>query len=414
MAPNYDLSVEFCGVTCENPFFLSSSPVSNTAEMCERAFELGWGGVVYKTLNLEKKFKVVMPSPRLSALHAGNQRFVCLQNAEQITDRPIKDNIADIARLKERFPKKVLASSIMGFEDEDWAVLAKMSEDAGADMLELNFSCPQMARKDAGHRVGQSFDAVRHFTSIVKKASRLPVIAKMTPNITDMIPVALAAKEGGADAISAINTIRGITDVDIESFIPMPAIHGRSAITGCSGTAAKPVALRFVSELFNARELSLPISGIGGIATWRDALQFLLCGATTVQVTTAIMRYGSRIVEDMIEGLGDWMHERGVQSLSEVIGKAAGKLIDPSELDSRFQVVSSIDKDKCIGCGQCFISCRDGANGAVQFDREERKATVDEEKCVGCLLCKHVCPVWDCVTHKDVDTATHKHAAVTP
>lgn len=412
MPQKYSLGIDFCGVRCENPFFLSSSPVSNTAEMCERAFDAGWGGIVYKTLGLENKFKVIMPSPRLSAMHCEDKRFLCLQNAEQITDRPIAENIRDIAYLKKKYPGKVLISSIMGYEDDDWATLAKMSEDAGADMLELNFSCPQMARKDAGHKIGQSFDAVSRFTSVTKKASRLPVITKMTPNITDMVPVALAAKQGGADAISAINTIRGITDVDIEKFVAMPTIHGASSITGCSGWAAKPVALRFVSELYNSKELSLPISGIGGITTWQDVLQFLLCGATTVQVTTAVMRYGYRIVEDMIEGLGDWMESSGVAFLSEIVGRAATKLIDPSDLDSRFQVVSKIDKDKCIGCGQCYISCRDGAHQAIKFDAALRKAVVDEEKCIGCLLCKHICPVWDCVSYKEVDTKVEKHAAV--
>ncbi len=412
MTKHKNLTVNFCGVECENPFFLSSSPVSNTAEMCERAFEAGWGGIVYKTLNLENKFKVVMPSPRLSALNYEDKRFVGLQNAEQITDRPIKDNIADIAYLKKKFPKKVLVSSIMGYENEDWALLAKMSEDAGADMIELNFSCPQMARKDAGHRIGQDYSAVSHFTAAAKSATKLSVMAKMTPNITDMIPVALAAKEGGADAIAAINTIRSITDIDVESLTPLPNIHGSSAITGFSGPSAKPIAYRFVSELFTSPELKLPISGIGGITTWKDALGFVLLGATTVQVTTSVMRYGYRIVEDLIEGLSDYLEERSISSLDSLRGLSAKKLIDPSELNHRFQVVSQIDKDKCIGCGQCKISCMDGANSAIEFDLETRKANVNEEKCVGCLLCKHVCPVWDCISHKEVDTSSQKHAAI--
>lgn len=412
MAIKKDLSVGFLGVRCDNPFFLSSSPISNNAEMCSRALEMGWGGVVYKTLNLEKKFKVVMPSPRLNAYHFEDKRFVGLQNAEQISDRPIADNVRDMAELKKRFPNKALVSSILGYDDGDWELLAKMSEDAGADILELNFSCPQMARCDAGHRVGQDYSSVAHFTSIVKKASRLPVMAKMTPNITDIVPVAMAAKEGGADAICAINTIRAITDVDLGSFVPLPNIHGKSSITGYSGPAVKPIAMRFVAELCNTPELKLPVSAVGGITTWRDAVQFMLLGATTVQVTTAVMRYGYRIIEDMIEGTADWMNERGTSSLQDIIGKAASNLVDPSNLDHRHQVVSKIDDEKCIGCGQCFISCRDGANGAIEFDAEKRKAKVDEEKCVGCLLCRHLCPVWDCISYKEVDTAATKHAAV--
>ncbi|MDY0280159.1 MAG: NAD-dependent dihydropyrimidine dehydrogenase subunit PreA [Salinivirgaceae bacterium] len=407
-----DLSIDFCGVKCENPFFLSSSPVGNHAEMCARAYDAGWGGIVYKTLNLETSFKIVMPSPRLNAYHYNDKRFVGLQNAEQITDRNIKDNIEDIKTLKKNYPSKVLVSSIMGYSEADWATLAKMSEDAGADMLELNFSCPQMARKDAGHRIGQDFELVARFTEVVKKSSKLPVIAKMTPNLTDMIPVALSAKRGGADAISAINTVRAITDIDINNFIPLPNIHGNSGITGYSGAAVKPIGMRFVSELYNSKELNIPISAIGGIETWVDALHYILLGGTNLQVTTAIMRYGYRIVEDLIEGLSDFMIDRGIVSLNELVGKSAGKLIDPADFSTRYQVVSQIDKDKCIGCGQCYISCQDGANQAIKFDSETRKAEVDETRCIGCLLCKHVCPVWDCISSKEVDSSVVKHAAI--
>ncbi|MBU1070606.1 NAD-dependent dihydropyrimidine dehydrogenase subunit PreA [Myxococcota bacterium] len=407
-----DLSVQFCGVHFENPFCLSSSPVGNHAEMCARAFDAGWGGIAYKTLNVDSSFKIVMPSPRLNAYHYNDKRFVGLQNAEQITDRSLADNLKDIAELKRKYPGRVLISSIMGFTSDDWTLLAKKSEEVGADMLELNFSCPQMARKDAGHRVGQDYDLVERFTAVVKKASRLPVLAKMTPNITDMIPVALAAKRGGADAISAINTIRAITDIDLETLTPMPIIFGKSGITGFSGPAAKPIGMRFVSELYSSDELSLPVAAIGGVETWRDALHYILLGAGTVQVTTAIMRHGYRIVEDMIEGLSDFMLERGISSLEEIRGAAAKKLIDPSNFDVRHQVVSQIDEKKCIGCGQCYISCQDGANQAIVFDAEKRKAKVDETRCVGCTLCRHVCPVWDCVTTRTVDTQTTSHAAI--
>lgn len=412
MAKKTDLSVDFCGVKCENPFFLSSSPVGNHAEMCSRAYDAGWSGIVYKTLNLEESFKIVMPSPRLNALNHLDERFIGLQNVEQITDRTIKDNIKDITALKKNYPNKVLVSSIMAFSKKDWALLAKMSEDAGADMLELNFSCPQMARKDAGYRVGQDADIVASLTEIVKKASTLPVMAKMTPNITDMVPVALAAKRGGADAISAINTIKAITDVDIDSFVPLPNVHGNSSSSGFSGPAAKPTALRFVSDLYNAKELGLPISAIGGITTWKDAVHFLLLGGTTLQVTTAIMKYGYRIVEDLIEGLSDYMLDKGFGSIESFVGKAAEKLIDPSEFNTRHQVISEIDQDKCIGCGQCYISCQDGANQAIKFDLEKRKASVDEERCVGCTLCRLVCPVWDCIKTKEVDTSKAAHAAI--
>ncbi len=404
------LKVTFCGIEFENPFCLSSSPVGNHAEMCARAFDAGWGGIVYKTLNVDERFKVIMPSPRLNSYNYNGNKFVGLQNAEQISDRTLAENLKDIAELKKNYSTKVLISSIMGFNDDDWAILARESEKAGADMLELNFSCPQMARKDAGHRIGQNYEAVEHFTKIVKENCNLPIIAKMTPNITDMLPVALAAKRGGADAISAINTIRAITDIDIDSLTPMPMIHGKSGITGFSGPAAKPIGMRFVSELYNDKGLNLPISAIGGIETWRDALHFILLGGMNIQVTTAIMRYGYRIIEDMKEGLLDYMNDRDIETIEQICGKAAEKLVDPSEFDIRYQVVSVIDEEKCIGCGQCYISCQDAANQAIIFDLETRKATVDEKRCVGCTLCKHVCPVWDCITYRTVDTLITPHA----
>jgi len=412
MTKKADLSVEFCGVKFENPFLLSSSPVGNHAEMCARAFDAGWGGIVFKTLNSCRTFKVVMPSPRLNAFNYGVDRMTGLQNAEQISDRPLEENLKDFEILKKKYPNKILISSIMGFDDEDWAYLAKRSEDAGADMLELNFSCPQMATSKGGHRVGQDFAAVEKFTADVKKATKLPVIAKMTPNITDMIPVAMAAKRGGADAIAAINTIRAITDVDMDQFIPLPNIHGNSGITGFSGGAAKPIAMRFISELFNSKELNLPISGMGGVETWRDAVHFLLLGASTIQVTTAIMKYGYRIVEDMIEGLSDFMLDKGIHSLNEMIGKAAGKLVDPSQFNTRYQVVSEIDEHKCIGCGRCYISCQDAANQAIEFDAKQRKARVNRERCIGCTLCKLVCPVSGCISIREIDTDKEKHAAI--
>jgi len=237
-------------------------------------------------------------------------------------------------------------------------------------------------------------------------------MAKMTPNITDMVPVAMAAKNGGADSVSAINTIKAITDIDIDNLTPLPNIHGKSSSTGFSGPAVKPIALRFVSDLYCAKELSLPISGIGGIEKWRDALHFILAGATILQVTSAIMRYGYRIIEDLTEGLSDFLTDRNIKSLNELVGKAAEKIIDPSEFTTRYQVISEINEDKCVGCGQCYISCQDGANQAIKFDSDKRKASVDEERCIGCTLCKLVCPVWDCVSYKEVDTETTKHAAV--
>ena len=396
-APRASLEIDFCGVHCVNPFFLSSSPVGNTAEMIARAFDAGWGGAVYKTLNLESDFEVVDPTPRLNALTHGAERFVGLQNMEQISERPLADNLEDIAWLKQHYPERILVASIMGYSDEGWIELATRAEAAGADMLELNVSCPQMACEGAGHKVGQDTDLLERYTRVVKDSVAIPVMVKLTPNVTDMLPSAMACKRGGADALATINTVRAITEVDLETFAAKPTIQGKGSISGYSGTAVKPIALRFVAELGQSREVALPVSAIGGIETWSDAAMFVLLGATNLQVTTAVMHYGYRIVESLQEGLEDYLETHGFESITQIVGAGLELIVDPAAHHQTVHVVAKVDADKCIGCGLCHVACHDGANQAMAFDAATRKAAVDEERCVGCLLCKHVCPVWDCV-----------------
>lgn len=404
------LAVTFCGKKAPNPFLLSSSPVGNTYEMVACALDIGWGGAVYKTICLDDQVKITHPSPRLNAMHYGPRRVAGLQNLEQISDRTAKDNFDDFARLRKEYPDRLLVASIMGLTRmSDWSELAKRSEDVGADMIECNFSCPQMTVEGTGHKVGQDSDAIRKLTEITKSACSIPVMAKLTPNVADMLPMARAAKEGGADAVAAINTIRAITGVDLDLMTPLPNIAGRSSPSGYSGHAVKPIALRFISDLARDPELKLPISGMGGIITWMDAAEFLLLGAGTLQVTTAILQHGYRVVEDMCEGLEDWMADHGFSAIHEFVGKAVSHLVDPSELSHATQAVSVIDRDKCVGCGQCLLSCRDGGAQAIHLDAQH-KPVVDEEKCFGCLMCKHVCPVWDAVSYKTVPHHLAAHA----
>jgi dihydropyrimidine dehydrogenase (NAD+) subunit PreA len=394
------LETEFCGLKFENPFCLSSSPVTNSAEMIAKAYDLGWSGSYYKTLNREDKFIVSHPSPRLSAVHTtrASRMDIGIQNMEQISDRPLSDNLSDIRWLRKNYPSKVMGVSIMGFNEDDWAYLAKAAEDSGAQILELNFSCPQMARPDAGHHIGQQFSLISKYTAAAKRAVSIPVIAKMTPNITDMLPAALAAQEGGADGISAINTVRSISHLDFQTFSALPSIQGKSAISGFSGKGCRQIGLRFVSELSNSPLLKIPISGMGGIYTWRDGLEYLQLGASNLQVTTSVMQHGYRIVEDMIDGLQHHLMASNHQSVHEVIGRSLSSLVDPGQLDStQTEVVSNIDPDICIGCGICEVACRDGAAQAITLQshggEDQRLAVVDEKKCVGCELCEIVCPV---------------------
>jgi dihydropyrimidine dehydrogenase (NAD+) subunit PreA len=396
-----DLSVEFCGKTFINPFLLSSSPVSNSAEMVSRAFERGWSGAVYKTLNSDR-LPIVHPSPRMNSYHYGSKRMVAVQNVEQISDRPLKDNLVDMLYLKKKYPHHILISSIMGFSNEEWAYLAKVSEDNGADMLELNFSCPHMCIEGSGHHVGKAFDLIEKFTATVKNMVSIPVIAKMTPNITDMTEPALYAKNGGADAISAINTVSGISKIGLDDWVPRPNIFGIGAISGTSGPAIKPIGLHFIADLAKCGPLGLPLSGIGGIETWVDALEYMLLGASTIQVTTGILHYGYRIVEDMIEGLSDCMEARGITRVADLIGKALPNLKTTDHFDLDRQGITQYDLEKCVGCGQCYIVCRDAAGQAITWQAETRRPELNEDKCLSCMICSFVCPVPGLISFKEM------------
>ena len=386
-----DLSVEFLGVHFENPFCLSSSPVGNCYEMCAKAYDEGWAGVVFKTIG-PGDFLIDEVSPRFDALTKEGTPFVGFKNMEQIAEHPLEQNLEDLRKLKAAYPNKVLIASIMGPTEKDWEELARLVTEAGADMIEMNLSCPQMTTHAMGSDVGTNAELCKSFCAAVKRGSKLPMMAKMTPNITDMVPVAKACLEGGADGIAAINTIKSVCNVDLNRKIGMPIVNGKSAISGYSGKAVKPVALRFVQQLRTGIP-GVEISGIGGRVTWEDGGEFLRLGSTALQVTTSVVQYGSRIVEDMKNGLEHYMEEQGVDSLMDLIGIANGNIIPAEELDRDYVVYPEFDTEKCIGCGRCYISCYDGAHQAISWDEENRKPSCDHNKCVGCHLCALVCPV---------------------
>jgi dihydropyrimidine dehydrogenase (NAD+) subunit PreA len=401
MSETVDLSIEFCGLEFKNPFLLSSSPVSNSAEMVEKAFEYGWSGVVFKTLNSDR-IPIVHPSPRMNPYHYENKRLVGLQNVEQISDRPLKDNLLDFLYLKKKFPHHPIIASIMGFSDAEWAYLAKVSEDNGADMLELNFSCPHMTVEGAGHKVGKAFHLIEKFTATVKNAVSIPVMAKMTPNITDMTEPAIYAKNGGANAISAINTVSGISQIGLDDWVPRPNVFGKSAVSGTSGPAIKPIGLHFISDMAKCDELNLPLSGMGGIETWIDALEYILLGASTIQVTTGIIHYGYRIVEDMIEGLSDYMAAKAILDVKSLVGKASAHVHATDKFDLGRQGITQYDLNRCIGCGQCYMVCNDAAGQALEWDTMTRRPKLIEEKCLSCMICSFVCPIDGLITFKEM------------
>lgn len=412
MKPNTDLSVDFCGVKFKNPFLLSSSPVANSAEMIGRAFDAGWAGVAYKTIAGDK-VKIVHPSPRMAGYDSGSQRLIGLQNVEQISDRSLTDNMRDIAYLKKHWPDHPIIASIMGFSGPEWVQLAKAATDAGADLLELNLSCPHMAVEGSGHKVGQNEDLVRHFTQLVRDATPIPVLVKLTPNITDMTVPAMYAKAGGADGIAAINTVRAIAGLQLDTLVPTLNVFGRGAISGYSGPAVKPIGLRFIADMAKHPELHLPLSGMGGIETWIDALEYLLLGATTIQVTTGIIHYGYGIVEDLIEGLSDYMDAHGIKRVADLVGSALPHLGDTDAFDISRQGVAQYDLDHCVGCGQCYTVCRDAGGQALAWDSATRRPQLTEDKCLSCMICSFVCPVEGLINFKEMPTGWQREECVT-
>ncbi len=379
------LEIEFCGMKCENPFFLASSAICTNYEMVARAFEAGWAGVYYKTICLEDIHEV---SPRFDSVGEQGEtgRFYGFRNMEQLSENPAEVDFDILRRLKQNYPNKIVIASIMGQTLKDWAQLAHMAEDAGLDAVELNFSCPQMGLEGMGSDVGQNTELVMHYTSYVKHRVNIPVITKMTPNITHISIPAVASSLAGADAISAINTIKCVTMSDSSM------VSHKRTVSGYSGRAVKPIALRHVLEMAKNPVMQYtPLSGIGGIETWKDALEYLQLGCTNVQVCTAVMQYGFRIIDDLIEGMQTYLAQRGIDSIANIVGEEIPNFVLPSDMDRDTVVYPRIDRDKCIGCGRCHISCEDGGHQAIAVD-EDRKPHLKGAKCAGCLLCLHVCP----------------------
>lgn len=388
-----DLSINLAGIRSPNPFWLASAPPTNTGYQVQRAFEAGWGGAVWKTLGEP----IINTSSRFAAVHFGGQRVAGFNNIELISDRPLEVNLREIAETKKRFPDRaVIASLMVEPKREKWHEIVKKVEAVGVDGLELNFGCPHgMAERGMGAASGQQPDLVELQTMWVKEIATTPVIVKLTPNITDITATARAAVRGGADAISLINTINSLAGVDLDSWNTVPHVGGKGAHGGYCGPAVKPIALNMVAECARHPEVGVPISGIGGISDWRDTAEFLLMGATGVQVCTAAMHHGFRIVEDMIDGLNDYLDEKGLSSVAELVGQTVPRYSDWGNLDLNYKVVARINRDVCINCNKCHIACEDTSHQCIDMLTDPSGAYLEvvEEDCVGCNLCSIVCPV---------------------
>ena len=457
------LATRFAGIECINPFWLASAPPTNCGEQIMRAFDAGWGGAVWKTIGEP----ITNVSSRYSAIDFEGRKMMGFNNIELISDRPIETNLREIAEVKRRYPKHVVIASLMVESTrEAWHDMVARAEDAGSDGLELNFGCPHgMSERGMGSAVGQVPEYCAQITGWVKERARTPVIVKLTPNISDIRMPARAAKRAGADALSAINTLNSITSIDLDTFEPRPVVDGRSSHGGYCGPAVKPIALNMVQQVQGDALACLPMSGIGGIGTWRDAAEFMLLGCGNVQVCTAAMHYGYRIVEDMADGLLGWMRDKGFQTIDDFRGRSLPNVREWKQLNLNYRVVARIHTDKCIGCQLCYTACWDGAHQCIHLDRAagglerivigtdprdahveanphgmptpamvaarsarvitttpipkldmsgagmnsfvtpiERIPLVDEDECVGCNLCALVCPVEECITMERIET----------
>lgn len=400
-----DLSINFAGIKSPNPFWLASAPPTNSGYQVMKAFDAGWGGAVWKTLGVP----VINVSSRYGAVNYRDTRIAGLNNIELITDRPLADNLREIEEVKKHFPNHAVIASLMVETREEWHQIVKDVENAGADGIELNFGCPHgMCERGMGSAVGQEPSVLKLITNWVMEVAKIPVIVKLTPNVGDITIPAIAAAEGGGDAISLINTIKSIVGLDLDTLAPFPVVDGRGTNGGYCGPAVKPIALNMLKDCAQSPYVNLPISGIGGIENWRDAAEHILLGASSVQVCTAVMHYGFGIIREMLPGLERYMFEKGWNTIDEMCGKALPNVGEWKTLNLKHKVVASIDEDKCIGCQLCYIACDDGAHQAIGLsgDAENRVPHIIDENCVGCNLCSLVCPVEGCITMEKRDDGT--------
>lgn len=401
-----NLATHFVGIKSPNPFWLASAPPTDKAYNVNRAFEAGWGGVVWKTLGEAGPPVVNVNGPRYGALLTPDRRLMGFNNIELITDRDLDLNLREITEVKRNWPDRAMVVSLMvPCEEQSWKNILARLVDTGADGIELNFGCPHgMSERGMGAAVGQVPEYIEMVTAWCKQYSKLPVIVKLTPNITDIRMPARAAKKGGADAVSLINTINSIMGVDPYTLTMSPSTGGKGSHGGYCGPAVKPIALNMVAEIArDPQTAGLPISGIGGIGNWRDALDYIALGSGTVQVCTAAMVYGFKIVQEMADGLSNYMDEMGFTSVDQIVGKALPTVTNWQYLNLNHISKAVINQDSCIQCGRCHIACEDTSHQAITNTKDgKRFFEVKEDECVGCNLCVTVCPVPECITLRDL------------
>ena len=403
-----DLSIDFLGFPCKNPFFLAASPVARTGEMVSRAFEAGWGGVVTKSISLDQDLPDHGLSPRFVGMRSGGSEiqlqktYTGLGNIDFRIDNSVQQTFDGFAQAKRSHPDHMLIISIKcKFQRGEWIKMACLCEQAGADAIEACLSCPD----DSGLPVCVNAESTAQVISWIREATNLPVMVKMSAHCDDIGILAKKAINNGADAVSGINSLKGYGGLNISTDHPIPTIEAHSSIVGVSGGMIKPVAQYCIYEM-RRKCGDVPLSAIGGVTCGQDAVEFLLLGASTVQVATQVMFEGYDIVKDLKLTLEHYMQRNGISRVADLVGRQM-ELVYPltANLSRKQQLRAKINDEYCVRCGRCVVSCRDGAYQAIHFD-SDRLPHVDTAKCVGCGLCRIVCPSPGAIDYVDAQCLT--------
>ena len=382
------LSTKVLGIDFENPFILASAPPTAKIESIDKAFTLGWGGAVFKTITPDD-LEMIEASPRYAVWKSGNK--ICgFENIELLSHLTVQQWLDGSKYLRQKHPTKVQIASIMApAAKEEWQKLVKTFNNAPIDAFELNFSCPHgMPEKGVGMAIGSSAEISHMITEWVMEVAQKPVFVKLSPNVTNIAEIAKAVETAGADGLAAINTVQSLMGVDLDTFEPLPNVNGKSTFGGYSGISVKPIGLRCVAQL--RRNSKLPILGIGGVATWHDAAEYMTVGADVVQVCTEVMANGYGIIGAMKQGLLNYLESKGFNSPADLKNRAIANLTFHKDLPKQPQVYPQVDDELCIKCGKCVMICDESEHSALEL--ANGRIAVDKNACVGCSLCSHVCP----------------------
>lgn len=382
------LKTNVLGIDFENPFLLASAPPTAKIESIDKAFTLGWGGAVLKTITPDD-LEMIEASPRYAVWKAGN-RVYGLENIELLSHLTVQQWLEGIAYLKQKHPTKVIIASIMApVKKEEWQNLVKTFNNTEIDAFELNFSCPHgMPEKGIGMAIGTSAEISSMITEWVMEVAKKPVFVKLSPNVSNIAKIAKAVELAGADGFAAINTVQSLMGVDLDTFEPLPNVNGKTTFGGYSGIAVKPIGLRCVSQI--RQTSSLPILGIGGISNWQDAAEYICVGADVVQICTEVMVNGYGIIKNMQQCLLNYLHEKGFNSPKDLKNRAIANLSAHETLNKKKQVYPHIDDNICVKCGKCVTICDESEHSALTL--VDGHIEVNQEACIGCSLCSHICP----------------------